>query len=265
MRESANFKINIGLYVTFKRPDGFHNIETIFYPVTNVCDVINIESTSSEFEFEMKGADFVGDNEKNLCVKAFRLLQKKYGIEGCKISLQKYIPSGAGLGGGSSDAASVLKMLNQFYDLEITDSELIEMSSSLGSDVPFFILNRPAYATGKGEVLQEFNVCLSGKVVSVFKPNFSVPTAEAYANIIPRAGRPALTELLREPISEWKKLIPNDFEAALATKYPQLVEIKQKFYELGADYASLSGSGSAVFAISDSAIDLSPYFIGQNL
>lgn len=265
MRQSANFKINIGLYVTSKRPDGFHNIETIFYPVSNVCDTISVEASSNELEFAMQGADFIGDNEKNLCVKAFRLLQKKYGIEGCRISLQKCIPSGAGLGGGSSDAATVLKMLNQFYDLKITDEELFDMAASLGSDVPFFILNRPAYATGKGEILEEIDLNLHGKVISVFKPAFSVPTAEAYANITPLAGRPSLTELIHEPIPDWKNLIPNDFEIALADKYPQLAEIKQKFYDLGADYAALSGSGSAVFAIADSPLDLSTCFVGQNL
>lgn len=265
MIASANFKVNLGLYVTERRNDGFHNLETIFIPVDTVCDTLEIVPNSSRIELKMEGGDFSVEPEKNLCVKAFQILQQDVDLSGISIKLVKRIPSGAGLGGGSSDAAAVLKAVNDLYDLRLTDVQLCQYAARLGSDVPFFILNRPVYATGRGEVMRAVDLDLSDKVVSVFKPDFSISTAEAYARVVPQAGRPHLCDLLAEPLSRWRELFPNDFEDALFPLYPILAEIKRKFYDLGAEYAALSGSGSAVFAIAPHPIDLSPFFLGQNL
>ena len=260
----ANFKINLGLYVTEKRPDGFHNLETVFYPVDNLCDTIEIEP-AEEVTFGMVGGDFTTDAEKNLCVKAFRLLQARYGLAGASIRLEKKIPSGAGLGGGSADAALVLKLTNELFNLQISNGLLKEYAAILGSDCAFFIDNVPSYATGKGELLTPIDVNLAGKVISVFKPEVSVSTAEAYAHITPLPGRPNLRDLTKEPIERWKYLIVNDFEKSVFQKFPVLADIKNKYYALGADYASMSGSGSALFAIADKPIQLCPYFSGIDL
>ena len=264
MTGKSNFKINLGLYVTEKRPDGFHNLETVFYPVDNLCDTIEIEP-SDEVTFEMVGGDFTTDAEKNLCVKAFRLLQEKYGLAGAHLWLEKRIPSGAGLGGGSSNAATVLKLTNNLFNLQIPNGLLKEYAAALGSDCAFFIDNVPSFATGKGEVLTPIDVDLSGKVISVFKPEVSVSTSEAYAHVTPLPGRPSLQNLIREPIERWKYLIVNDFEKSVFLKFPILADIKNKYYELGADYAALSGSGSALFAIADKPIQLLPCFSGIDL
>lgn len=264
LKKDSYFKINLGLYVTEKRKDGFHNLETIFYPVDLLCDTIEMES-SDKLLLEMDGADFEVAPEKNICVKAFRLLQERFALPGAKFRLTKRIPSGAGLGGGSADAATVLKMTNELFNLQLSNQILKELAILLGSDVPFFIDPVPSYATGKGEILQPIEMDLSGKVISVFKPDFSVSTAAAYARIHPVAGRPCLTELVKKPFSQWKEWIVNDFETSLTPSFPVLSEIKSKFYELGADYASLSGSGSAVFAIADSPIHLAPFFSGIDL
>ena len=261
----ANFKVNLGLYITEKRPDGFHNLETIFIPVLNRTDEIVLMPNFGRVKFEMTGADFVVDAEKNLCVKAFRLLQRDFNLPNVDIQLVKNIPSGAGLGGGSSDAAMVLKMTNEFFELKLTAEQLKVYAAQLGSDVPFFIENRPIYATGRGEILSNVEVDLSAWKISVFKPDFSISTAEAYAKIKPIAGRPHLCDLLAEPVERWKEFFPNDFEKALFPSYPILAQIKQKFYDLGAVYAALSGSGSAVFALAKQPINLSLFFNGKDI
>ena len=213
----------------------------------------------------MVGGDFTTDAEKNLCVKAFRLLQARYGLAGASIRLEKKIPSGAGLGGGSANAALVLKLTNELFNLQISNSLLKEYAATLGSDCAFFIDNVPAYATGKGEILTPIDVDLSGKMISVFKPEVSVSTAEAYAHVTPLPGRPSLKNLIREPIERWKYLIINDFENSIFQNFPILADIKNKYYALGAEYAAMSGSGSAVFSIADSPIQLNPYFSGIDL
>lgn len=265
MLKCANFKVNLGLYITERREDGFHNLETIFLPVGNPYDKIYLDSTPGDLAFSMEGGDFRIDAEKNLCVKAFRLLQKEFVLPNVEIRLEKNIPSGAGLGGGSADAAAVLDLTNQCFSLGLTHQQLREYAAQLGSDVPFFIENKPMYATGRGEILQAIDFSLNNLQISVFKPNFSISTAEAYAKIKPISGRAHLCDLIHEPVEKWQNLFPNDFETALFPSYPILAEIKQKFYELGATYAALSGSGSAVFAIAPQRINLEPYFPGKNL
>ena len=259
------FKINLGLYVTRRRDDGFHDLETVFYPIHNVEDTIEMVACDGNVEFEQIGGDFVVDAEKNLCVKAFRLLQKEYNLPGARIKLEKRIPSGAGLGGGSADAAGVLKLTNKVFNLNISPNLLERFAAKIGSDVPFFIQEMPTYATGRGEILSPIHVDLSQKVISVFKPDFSISTAEAYANVKPTDGRKHIDEIVQGDARKWHDLLPNDFETALFSKFPVLAEIKQKYYELGAEFALLSGSGSAVFAIAEKKIDLQPYFNGMTL
>lgn len=265
MLNQANFKVNLGLYVTERRKDGFHNLETIFLPVNTCRDDITMVPVSGDMAFRMTGGDFTVDAEKNLCVKAFRLLQRDFDLPNVQIELDKRIPSGAGLGGGSSDAATVLRMANELFTLGLDNQRLREYAAQLGSDVPFFIENQPMYATGRGEILQNIDISLHQLQFSVFKPDFSISTAEAYAHIKPISGRAHLCDLVHEPVEKWQNLFPNDFEAALFPSYPILAEIKQKFYDLGATYAALSGSGSAIFALAPHPIRLSPFFPGQNL
>ncbi len=265
MIRSAHFKVNLGLYVTEKRPDGFHNLETIFVPIRHITDRIEITPKSGSISFEMEGGDFSTDNDNNLCVKAFKLLQQDYALSGAAIRLEKNIPSGAGLGGGSSDAACVLQMTNDLFGLELTKEQLHRYAARLGSDVPFFLENHPMYATGRGEILQDVALDLSQWTISVFKPDFSISTAEAYAHVKPISGRPHFSLLIKEPVEKWPSLFPNDFEASLFPLYPILAEMKAKFYQLGAVYAALSGSGSALFAIAPHPINLEPFFKGKTL
>lgn len=265
MLKCANFKVNLGLYVTEKRKDGFHNLETIFLPVNTQQDKIYLSAVQGDLTFSMAGGDFHIGTENNLCVKAFRLLQKEFQLPNVEIRLEKNIPSGAGLGGGSADAAAVLDLTNQCFSLGLNHIQLRKFAAQLGSDVPFFIENKPMYATGRGEILQEIDFSLKDLQISVFKPNFSISTAEAYAHIKPIPGRTHLCDLIHEPVEKWQKAFPNDFEASLFPSYPILAEIKQKFYKMGATYAALSGSGSAIFAIAPHRINLEPYFPGQNL
>lgn len=265
MLKCANFKVNLGLYVTEKREDGFHNLETIFLPVETQHDKIYLDAVQGDLTFSMEGGDFHVDAENNLCVKAFRLLQKEFQLPNVEICLEKNIPSGAGLGGGSADAAAVLDLTNQHFSLGLSHLQLRKYAAQLGSDVPFFIENKPMYATGRGEILQEIDFSLKDLQISVFKPNFSISTAEAYAHTKPISGRTHLCDLIHEPVEKWQNVFPNDFEASLFPSYPILAEIKQKFYDLGASYAALSGSGSAIFAIASHRINLEPFFSGQNL
>lgn len=259
------FKINLGLYVTRRREDGFHDLETVFYPVHNLEDTIEMRASEGDVSFEQEGGDFIVDMEKNLCVKAFRILQRAYNLPGAHIKLHKRIPSGAGLGGGSADAAGVLKLTNEIYNLHISNKLLEEFAGKLGSDVPFFVQEIPSYATGRGEILSPIDIDLSQKVISVFKPDFSISTAEAYACVKPNDSRTHLDKIIQQNAKNWQNTLPNDFETSLFPKYPILAEIKQKYYELGAEYASLSGSGSAIFAIAKKKIDLLPYFKGMTL
>ena len=265
MKIDVPFKINLGLYVTRKRDDGYHDLETIFYPVDNVKDSIEMEKNGDQMCFSMEGADFEVNPEKNLCVKAFRILQKEFDLQCVKIHLSKRIPSGAGLGGGSSDAAGVLKLTNELFALGLSNEELKKRAEQLGSDVPFFIDCTPTFATGRGEIMENFPLSLAEKQISVFKPDFSISTAEAYAQIRPQAGRKDLREIIQKDAIFWHNNLVNDFETALFPKYPQLAKIKEKFYEMGADFASLSGSGSAIFAIANEKIKLSPIFAGKDL
>lgn len=249
MLSYPNCKINIGLNVLRKREDGFHDLETFFYPVNTLQDELEICRIEQGVELELLGVESLGRMEDNLCVKAFRLLQRDFPIDGVRFRLTKRIPVGAGLGGGSADAAFALKLLNDLFDLRLTIPQLLRYGASLGSDVSFFINNTPSYATGVGEVLENIPVDLSSYEIKIIKPDFSISTAEAYGLIHPSIPSVSLKELIVQPVSQWRHCIKNDFETVLFPKYPILAQIKQQFYDEGAVYASLSGSGSAIYGI----------------
>ena len=246
-----NAKINIGLYVTEKRQDGFHNLETVFYPIglSDILEISRGEGKSGTYLFHNTGIDVGCDVEKNLIIKAYHLLAKTYNLPAVNIHLHKVIPFGAGLGGGSADAAFMLKALNTYFELHISDLELSVLASSLGSDCAFFIANRPAFASGKGEVLEEINLSLDQYQFILVKPACGVSTPEAYGGIIPNEAEYDLRKLSSLSITDWKASVHNDFEKTVFLKYPQISALKQQLYDAGALYASMTGSGSAVFGL----------------
>lgn len=248
-----NAKINLGLHITEKRPDGFHDLETVFYPV-NWYDVVEIvPSTATETTMKVYGADF-GDFRSNLCYRAWRLMKDEFQIPDVSIFLQKVIPYGAGLGGGSSDAAFVLVMLNEMYELKLSQDKLASLASKLGSDCPFFIYNKPMMATGRGEVLSHITISLEKYHFLIVMPDVKVSTAEAYSMIQPRQPDLPLNAVLQLPVNQWKYALVNDFEEPVFRKYPVVKELKEKLYQAGAVYASMSGSGAAVFGIFEKEI-----------
>jgi 4-diphosphocytidyl-2-C-methyl-D-erythritol kinase len=244
----VHHKINLGLHVIEKLPSGYHIIETIFYPCHNYKDTLEIHP-AEQFSFTLKNADFVCKTEHNLCVKAYRLLQNSYDLPPVKIVLTKQIPSGAGLGGGSADAALTLKMLNTIFSLQLSTKLLHEYAAQLGSDTAFFLYDTPMYATGRGEILETVALDLSKYRIEIVCPNISVSTAQAYNTIQPKKQNVCLKKILKTPIITWKKNLTNDFEEVMFKNYPQLLEIKNRFYGRGAMYAAMSGSGSAVYGI----------------
>jgi len=243
-----NAKINIGLNVVERRNDGFHNIETLFYPVYQLYDVLEIIETE-EVSLSVFGTDISENIEDNLIIRAYRLLQADYSLPALAFYLKKAIPIGAGLGGGSADAAFTLKMLNDMFCLKIPNKKLENYAVKLGADCPFFIENKPSMAQSKGEVLTEIDINLKGKFLLLVKPDIYINTAEAYANIIPHKPEYNLQTIINKPISEWKNFIFNDFEDVIFNKYPLLHEIKKIMYGFGAVYASMSGSGSTIYGI----------------
>ncbi len=255
-------KINIGLNILAKRNDGYHSIETVLFPVpwTDVLEIIPGEPTASRFEYRSSGIRLFGPKEKNLCLRACQLIAMNYDLPPVKIHLHKVIPVGAGLGGGSSDAANTLMLLNKIFRLNITETELIEMASELGSDCPFFIRNKPSIAVSKGEVLQPVSLKLKNFFLVIVKPRVHVSTAEAYSMVRPASPPIPLKELISRPVSAWKENIKNDFELSIFEKFPGVKNIKLKLYKLGAIYASMSGSGSAVYGIFEKEKNLKAYF-----
>ena len=243
-----NAKINIGLKITGKRPDGFHSLETVFYPLYGLMDALEF-IPSSELSFHTSGFFVEGVKDDNLVIKAYRLLARNYSLPPLAIHLHKAIPTGAGLGGGSADASFMLRALDSYFRLQIPTVQLMQLSSELGSDCPFFITNQPALATGCGEILEPILTDLSGYSILVVKPPFGVSTQEAYAGVVPALPVENLKSLLQLPVNKWKDKITNDFEPTVFRNYPELAVIKQKLYDAGAVYASLSGSGSAMYGI----------------
>ena len=246
-----NAKINIGLNIVEKRPDGYHNLETIFYPIplNDVLEVVHNKNGQEPYVLGNSGIIVDSKAEDNICVKAFELIRAKYQIPPISIHLHKMIPFGAGLGGGSADGAFMLKLLNKEFNLGISDDELRHMAAQLGADCAFFIHNQPAYATGIGDVLKPIDMDLSGYYFALIKPSIHVSTPEAYAGIKPKQTTNSLCDLVKLPIEQWKHHIKNDFEASVFKKHPRIGKIKMGLYEAGALYACMSGSGSSVFGI----------------
>ena len=245
-----NAKINIGLNILNRREDGYHNIESFFYPI-NLQDALEIIPTSGAFEFTSSGLAIDCADDDNIVVKAYRLLCADFHLPNVKIHLHKNIPFGAGLGGGSADAAFALSMLNSMFELNISDEKLETYAAQIGADCAFFIKNKPAIAEGIGDVLSLYDLDLKGKFLLLIKPDVSVATASAYRYVNPKMPELSLRESLLKPISEWKNCVANDFELSVFKQYPALAEIKQSLYEIGAVYASMSGSGSSIYGIFD--------------
>ncbi|MDR3133351.1 MAG: 4-(cytidine 5'-diphospho)-2-C-methyl-D-erythritol kinase [Prevotellaceae bacterium] len=242
-------KVNIGLHVTAKRPDGFHEIETLFYPVTSLYDVLEV-APAERFSIRLSGLPVEGAPETNLCVKAYRLLQADFDLPPVTIYLHKVIPPGAGLGGGSSDATATLLALNELFFLQLSYGQLFHYAMQLGSDCAFFLHRQPMLATGRGEVLTTLSgLDLQPYSVVIETPPVFISTAEAYAGITPRLPAQPLASLLAQPVEQWKENVVNDFEAPVFARHPVLAQIKQRLYDAGAVYAAMSGSGSALFGL----------------
>jgi 4-diphosphocytidyl-2-C-methyl-D-erythritol kinase len=253
-----NAKINISLFVTGKREDGFHNIETLFYPVP-LRDALEIFA-SGKLSISQTGSLVPSEPEDNLVVIAYKEMLKKYDFPPVNIFLRKMIPTGAGLGGGSADATFMLKLINQLYNIEASNRELEDIAASIGADCPFFIRNEPVIASGTGNIFTPSDVSLKGYTIYIVKPPVEVSTKEAYSMINPNPVKSSfnLKELSSVPVSEWKNVLKNDFEPAIFDKYPEIGEIKDILYEKGAEYASMSGSGSAVYGLYKK--EISPHF-----
>jgi 4-diphosphocytidyl-2-C-methyl-D-erythritol kinase len=241
-------KINLGLNVISKRDDGYHNLETLFFPVPELSDVLEIVE-SDRFSFTQTGIHVDSATEDNLCVKAYRMLEKEYGLPPVSIYLHKVIPLGAGLGGGSADASFTLVALNRIFDLGISNGQLKSYASVLGSDCAFFIDNVPAKASGRGELLEPVEVNLSGLYLLIENPGIHVSTKEAYAGVTPQIPDLPISEIIKLPVEQWKNNLHNDFEKNIFALYPEIAEIKENMYLQGALYASMSGSGASVFGL----------------
>ena len=246
-----NIKINLGLSITEKRPDGYHNLETVFYPVPveDALEVNILNESTQKFRLHQAGLEIAGEAENNLVVKAYKLLDERFNLPPIDIHLFKHIPSGAGLGGGSSDAAYMLKLLNEKFNLELSDENLEEYATKLGADCAFFIRNAPTYAEGIGNIFSPISLSLKGYQIVLVKPDIFVSTRDAFAQIKPHRQEIPLKEVIKQPIEEWKERMVNDFEESVFPQFPAIKEIKEKLYEAGAIYAAMTGSGSSVFGL----------------
>ncbi len=246
-----NAKINLGLNITEKRPDGYHNLETVFYPIPleDALEVVPMEFSSNDFKLNCSGIQINSLPEENLVVKAYYLLKNRFSLPPIHIYMHKHIPSGAGMGGGSSDAAFMLKLLNELFELQLSVPELEDLATSLGADCAFFIQNRPVYAEGIGNVFSPVSLSLKGYTLVIVKPDIFVSTKEAFAHIQPHKTTVSIKEIIRTPIEYWKNNLINDFEYSVFRIHPKIKEIKEDLYNAGALYASMSGSGSSVYGI----------------
>ena len=248
-----NAKINIGLNITEKRPDGYHNLETIFYPV-ELCDTLEFVR-GEETKFTCSGLNIEGESDNNLIMKAYRLLKEEFDLPAINIHLHKAIPMGAGLGGGSADAAFMLKMLNEEFKLGLSAQELEERAAKLGADCAFFIENKQILGKGIGNIFEPTTVNLAGYHIVLIKPEVHVSTAEAYGGCKPQRWNVPLEEAVKRPIAEWRDCVFNDFEKTVFVAHPELAEIKDMLYAKGAIYAAMSGSGSTIYGIFDKEIE----------
>lgn len=252
----ANCKINLGLDILRRREDGFHDLETVMIPIPEVYDVVEVDRADGSSVFEQEGLVVDCNAEDNLCMKALRLMQRLYGIGEAHIRLEKRVPFGAGLGGGSSDATAVILALNKLYEIGLNEKSLIEVAAMIGSDTAFFVRNTPQLCTGRGEKMKPIELLLQGKYLAIVKPEEGVSTKEAYAGVTPAVPKVRLSDALQRPIEEWQGVVKNDFEPHIFAAHPAIAELKKMMLDAGAVYASMSGSGSTVFGIFESRPEL---------
>jgi 4-diphosphocytidyl-2-C-methyl-D-erythritol kinase len=248
-----NAKINLGLHVVRKRPDGFHDLQTVFYPVPpeDALEVVPRAAGDGDAacRLHLSGLPVSGATDDNLVVRAYRQLAADYPLPSVDVYLHKEIPTGAGLGGGSADAAFMLKLLNDCFALQLGEEQLEARAGRLGADCPFFIGNRPVYAEGKGDRFTPIALSLRGLQLVVVHPGIFVSTAEAFAQVTPRMPEMPLTDIIARPVKEWRERLTNDFEASVFPRHPAIARLKDELYERGALYASMSGSGSSVYGL----------------
>ncbi|MCR5696977.1 MAG: 4-(cytidine 5'-diphospho)-2-C-methyl-D-erythritol kinase [Marinilabiliaceae bacterium] len=251
-----NCKINLGLNIVGVRPNGYHDLETVFYPLAlaDVLEIVFPENQTQEYVWQSSGIALDIPEEKNLCIKALKLLKREYTIPPVAMHLRKNVPFGAGLGGGSSDAASVITGLNMLLHLGMSTEKMCSIAAQIGADCPFFIINKPMAAEGIGEILKPINIYLKGRKILLVKPDVSMSTAEAYAQI--ECNKPELgpADWVVTNIVNWKRRLTNDFEKPVFARFPQLAQIKEQLYASGATYVAMSGSGTAIYAIFDTTI-----------
>lgn len=246
MLDFPNAKVNLGLNITAKRPDGYHEIETCFLPVPWKDGLEIVEAP--QFTFTCSGLNIPGDGSDNLCVKACKIIASSYKIPPVHIHLHKIIPMGAGLGGGSADCAWTIRMLNEMFELGMSHEKMAEFAGKLGSDCPFFIWNKPLLAKGVGSFFEEISIDLSGCYIAFDYPNIHVSTAEAYGGVTPVIPIQSLKNTLKNP-ADWKNVLTNQFEDKILKNHPEIAIAKNRLYEKGAWYAAMSGSGSTVFGL----------------
>lgn len=249
-----NAKINIGLNVINRRSDGYHNLETVFYPI-DIKDALEVVE-SPTLTFNSSGIEIPGHANENLCLRAYDLLSADFVLPRLNIHLHKNIPIGAGLGGGSADAAFFIKLLNEKFNLKLDNQRMQEYARTLGADCAFFIRNRPVFAYGKGDEFDDISLTLNNYFLVLVMPPVHVSTGEAYRGVRPSFPKTPLSELIQLPITEWKYYIKNDFEESVFKTHPLIRGVKSSLYEAGALYASMSGSGASVFGVFNEKIDL---------
>lgn len=251
-------KINLGLHILRRRPDGYHDIDTAFYPVP-WSDFLEF-LPARELAFTCTGLEIPGERMDNLCLRAYRLLKQDHSLPPVQGHLHKLVPMGAGLGGGSADAAHTLRLLNAIFSLSLTPAQLADYARRLGSDCSYFLMNQPARGTGRGDILEPLSIDLRGFYLVVVTPPVHVSTAVAYAGVEPKLPEEPLHITLARPVDQWKTTLRNDFESTVFSRYPQLAEVKGRLYDQGAVYASLSGSGSSLYGLFRSAISRASLF-----
>jgi 4-diphosphocytidyl-2-C-methyl-D-erythritol kinase len=270
-----NCKINLGLNIIRKRSDGYHDLETIFYPVAilDALELVQIDEAVKNIQsaiavnieggsqFSITGEIIEGNPQDNLCVKAYQLLKKDFSqLPAIKMHLHKTIPTGAGLGGGSADGAFALKLFNKKFDLGISTKQLLDYARQLGSDCPFFIINEACFATGRGEILEPIQLDLSAYKFLIINPSIHISTDEAFSLLVPALPSKSVKEVVQQPVGTWRQELKNDFENVVFKDYPEVKSIKEKLYEAGAIYASMTGSGSTVYGLFEKNWDVNLKF-----
>jgi 4-diphosphocytidyl-2-C-methyl-D-erythritol kinase len=262
-----NCKINLGLHILNKREDGYHNLETVFYPVQlkDALEVIRKEEDGQSISFQSSGLAIAGDEQSNLCIKAYNLLKQDFpSLPPVHMHLHKAIPMGAGLGGGSADGAFALKLLNEKFQLGLSTQQLIDYALQLGSDCPFFIINKPCYATSRGEILEPVDLDLNDYQFLIVNPGIHVNTGWAFGQLQRHSSggseRPNLRKVIQQPIDTWKDQLKNHFEEVVSKQHTEITTIKQQMYDAGAVYASMTGSGSTVFGMFEKGVKINIEF-----